>query len=55
MLKPYPADAMTHHPVSRRINNPAYDAEDSIAAVGEAENQDFMHSLRENPPGGDQD
>ena len=55
MLLPYPAEAMTHYPVSRRINNPAYDAEDLIVEAAEAKNQDFMQSLQDNQPGSDQD
>jgi putative SOS response-associated peptidase YedK len=31
LLKPYPADAMTARPVSRKVNNPQYDSAELIA------------------------
>ena len=33
LLKPYPADLMVAHEVSKRVNNPKYDASDCIAPV----------------------
>jgi len=33
LLTPYPADAMIAHPVSTRVNNPAYDEPECIAPL----------------------
>ena len=33
LLTPYPADAMIAYPVSTRVNNPANDSPECIAAV----------------------
>jgi putative SOS response-associated peptidase YedK len=35
LVKPFPSDLMTAHEVSRRINNPKYDAPDCSAAIEE--------------------
>ena len=37
MLAPYPAAAMTAHPVGKQVNRPAHDAPDCIAPVAQAE------------------
>jgi len=31
LLRPYPAERMTAHPVSSSVNNPRYDNEDLLA------------------------
>ena len=33
LLKPFPSDLMTAHEISKRINNPKYDAPDCVTPV----------------------